>query len=1005
MAFNTSYRYGHKESKLAAGIRNCLFFQRLIFTFFFLLQFHPNCFSEGTDKVRPGTTDEAYIQLIARNGSGKRFAYYNGEVDYRLNIHICSPGEIVNLGFSKVRNTGNNSEAAVNQNITFRIKDPSGAIVFGPQAIQKSADSLHGQIFTYQQAIAGPTTIAPAIGYDPFKFIATAEGDYYIEFTATNNNSDLGFLLFDITVTDASNRRRDGRLWSKAWMLNTGNFANPYNGDFYILSNDNIVTQMDLNGTQPYEFIFSANNTGTTNTGNAARDRMSVYNDNKTYPLYKIFLNDPDSSCFKNGILGEITGTPTLTGCAPNYCINFSVTADGQVQAFLDLNGTLGYQSGTRDVLLQKTAVAGENCLPWDGRDGLGNTVAANNNIPINLLYVNGLTHLPIFDVENNTKGYMVSYVRPLPTVQDPIKLYWDDSNIRPSSGPQGNSNAIAGCTGACHTWRFTVGDNNRPDYGNLNTINTWWYINPSSKYIEAKITNLDIDANRNTLGKGKDNDTSICASAKEIGLFGSIVGGKSVKWSTLIGSGIVAGDTMLTTRYAFSAIDTTRSSVVLLLSAQNGTCNVAHDTITVHINPNPQISLTAPPPSCGNTKSVVASASFSGTKGVWWQGEGGEFTDSLKANIQYVPTDLEIERGKVVLTATTLPNLPQFCSIKSSRVEIVLKGKPTLKLPTDTSLCQNSSLVLTANSIPNAIYYWGNSTPNPSNSVTLNLTSSLLNYKVVVKDVNGCKDSSYLNIHVVPYPEFQLSGDNICVGQTKYLQTRLIQPSLSSQYTILHQWKRNGAIFANSEWRTLTYTEPAVFELELNIDGCKVQHPIYITNSGTLKLDIERNYKACFESEPPITLKSSPAEHYAWYDENGTLIGTTQSIKVSPEKDTRYGLKITDNGGCKDSVPLLVRVVCPPRLFVPNVVTPESQDVNSRLHIYGAHYTNFEITIFSRWGEVIYNTKDPKNVWDGVYKSENMPIGVYPWIVTYEGDSEEYKGPYKKVGDVTVVR
>jgi gliding motility-associated-like protein len=86
-------------------------------------------------------------------------------------------------------------------------------------------------------------------------------------------------------------------------------------------------------------------------------------------------------------------------------------------------------------------------------------------------------------------------------------------------------------------------------------------------------------------------------------------------------------------------------------------------------------------------------------------------------------------------------------------------------------------------------------------------------------------------------------------------------------------------------------------------------------------------------------------------------------------------------------------------------VITPESADVNSALRIFGAHYTNFEITIFSRWGEVIFNTKDDKNAWDGMYINENMPIGNYQWQVTYEGDSEEYKGPYKKTGDVAVVR
>jgi gliding motility-associated-like protein len=60
---------------------------------------------------------------------------------------------------------------------------------------------------------------------------------------------------------------------------------------------------------------------------------------------------------------------------------------------------------------------------------------------------------------------------------------------------------------------------------------------------------------------------------------------------------------------------------------------------------------------------------------------------------------------------------------------------------------------------------------------------------------------------------------------------------------------------------------------------------------------------------------------------------------------------------------------------------------------------------IFNRWGEVIFETEDRTKVWDGSYRGEPIPIGVYPWIITYEGDSKEYIGPYKMDGSVTVVR
>jgi hypothetical protein len=53
----------------------------------------------------------------------------------------------------------------------------------------------------------------------------------------------------------------------------------------------------------------------------------------------------------------------------------------------------------------------------------------------------------------------------------------------------------------------------------------------------------------------------------------------------------------------------------------------------------------------------------------------------------------------------------------------------------------------------------------------------------------------------------------------------------------------------------------------------------------------------------------------------------------------------------------------------------------------------------------VIFISHDKNEGWDGTYRGELMPEGVYPWIVTYEGEDPENKGPYKQEGSVTLIR
>jgi gliding motility-associated-like protein len=339
-----------------------------------------------------------------------------------------------------------------------------------------------------------------------------------------------------------------------------------------------------------------------------------------------------------------------------------------------------------------------------------------------------------------------------------------------------------------------------------------------------------------------------------------------------------------------------------------------------------------------------------------------------------------------------------------SSHADLQAFAPPVLAVK-DTDACQNAFVPIVANAIPGALYYWGtNKVGTTSNSYPVNSGSGITNFKVLVIDQNSCRDSGTVNVTISPYPTFTIKGQDICPNQYSHLTARLDQPVLETIATLKYAWTLNNSAIPASSWKDLPYNQPGVYRLTLSIKGCPFSQSVTISNRPSPKIDIPLTYKHCTETDSIVTLVSNVFHSYAWYSPSG-LIDTTQSVRVGPIQNTYYTLKVSNEYGCKDSVQVLVRNVCPPRLFVPNVITPESNDVNASLKIFGVHYTNFEITIFSRWGEVIFNTKDPKFYWNGQYRNENMPIGTYPWIVTYEGDSEEYKGPYKKVGDVTVVR
>ena len=335
---------------------------------------------------------------------------------------------------------------------------------------------------------------------------------------------------------------------------------------------------------------------------------------------------------------------------------------------------------------------------------------------------------------------------------------------------------------------------------------------------------------------------------------------------------------------------------------------------------------------------------------------------------------------------------------------EIEALEPPTLVVK-DTSGCQNGNTAFVANVIPGATYLWGpTEINNGTNKFKINAGNGVSNFKVLVIEQNGCRDSVLANITLYPFPDFTLTGSDLCPGQTKQMQALLDNPSLSSAFTVKYQWKDKNKTTLGSTISTLDFDLAGKYYAIASIEGCSVIDSIEINKSPNPIIGLQAEYKYCSETDGVLTLQPNIFSEYTWRSDDG-LNETSPAISVAPEKSTYYWLRVKNAGGCTDSTQLFVKVVCKPRVFLPNVMTPESNDVNSTLKVFGKHYTNFAITVFSRWGEVIFHSEDPEKTWNGDYLNEKMPLGNYQWQVTYEGDTEEYKGPYKKSGDVTLVR
>lgn len=140
------------------------------------------------------------------------------------------------------------------------------------------------------------------------------------------------------------------------------------------------------------------------------------------------------------------------------------------------------------------------------------------------------------------------------------------------------------------------------------------------------------------------------------------------------------------------------------------------------------------------------------------------------------------------------------------------------------------------------------------------------------------------------------------------------------------------------------------------------------------------------------IHLDAGIGTNYVWWP----LGSTSQTVSV---RDSGwYGFFKINKYGCEERDTVHVIENCGPYFLMPNSFTPNGDGKNDRLVWAHPDVTEFDLIIFNRWGEVIFESHDPSGYWDGMYKGSALPDGNYYYQVTYGGF--DWTGAYFRRND-----
>lgn len=176
--------------------------------------------------------------------------------------------------------------------------------------------------------------------------------------------------------------------------------------------------------------------------------------------------------------------------------------------------------------------------------------------------------------------------------------------------------------------------------------------------------------------------------------------------------------------------------------------------------------------------------------------------------------------------------------------------------------------------------------------------------------------------------------------------------------------------------------------------------------------------------SDVPIFLGSSTSLYangglnYLWSPAIGLSCTACDTTVASPAETQIYCVTVTDTSGCVDSscVKVIIEAPCPTNrdLTVPNAFTPNGDGYNDELCLFGwdACIASFEINIFDRWGERVFESQDPAFCWNGVYKGVLLDPAVFVYFIkaTFISTGPLATDPTKmfevtKKGNISLVR
>lgn len=348
------------------------------------------------------------------------------------------------------------------------------------------------------------------------------------------------------------------------------------------------------------------------------------------------------------------------------------------------------------------------------------------------------------------------------------------------------------------------------------------------------------------------------------------------------------------------------------------------------------------------------------------------------------------------IYTYTIAANI---CPDASATTDISVDQMPIANAGNDTIICGPSFNLRGQSSI--GVGNWSTSSAdvsftNPNDPNSYVVVDQFGTYEFTwTEDNNNCVSVDNVTIEFIE-PPLQLAispiSSEICPGETVELSIE----DLFDEY----QWIRDNIKLNNTNNPTLIVDEGGDYQVEVKNSICTAISPPAIVFEIPLldpTITTRPDSIICPVDEPFLLEASTQGGKWQGNGLNSEGIFTPINAQIG-ENMIYYTLDFN----CNEKDSMLIDLGCEMQLYIPNVFTPNNDEHNEEFVIGAVNLLDFDMHIFNKWGELIFQTNNINDRWNGHFKGRVVPTGVYSYVINAYGKDGQAAN---KQGTISVIR